>query len=198
MALLFSLALSGCLSKAPDTVTLSELRVRLASVPSGDTDKMLKTRLPGLAIARAHVGSSLVEGAGQGLFASRRIEEGELITLYPGDCLCIWDAADIEEEGSSQLTNCFFDAGDAPWATSWLQPDPKFVADAWCYGVRISRERAIIGDPARGDDAAYLGHFANDFSVVCASKLTCCRLVSASDSPSASCCRTRLARMASS
>ena len=90
---------------ALDTATLSEVSARLMQHPTsqisvgGERDELLQTRLPGLAIARTRVAPSRIDSAGRGLFATRAIEEGELVTLYPGDALVSWpDEADNDEE----------------------------------------------------------------------------------------------------
>jgi hypothetical protein len=65
---------------------------------SDERDALLMLRLSGLALARTRVAPSLVDGGGRGLFASRDIDEGELVTLYPGDALAKWPGAEDHEE----------------------------------------------------------------------------------------------------
>lgn len=84
-----------------DDLTLEEYILRLSEVrghyrSTGELSQeqvcmnMLATRCVGLNLNRCYVGMSTVPGAGRGLFASRDIREGELITLYPGDALLYW------------------------------------------------------------------------------------------------------------
>ena len=55
---------------------------------------LFRTRLPNLRLNRCHVGAeSTIPGAGRGLFVSRDIEEGGLITLYPGDVMFAWETS---------------------------------------------------------------------------------------------------------
>jgi len=49
--------------------------------------KMLNTRLDKLQLSCCRVAESTVIGAGMGLFATRAISAGQLITLYPGDAV---------------------------------------------------------------------------------------------------------------
>jgi len=87
---------------ADDDLTLEEYILRLSEVrghyrTTGTLSQervcmnMLATRCLGLNLNRCYLGMSNVPGAGRGLFASRDIREGELITLYPGDALLYWE-----------------------------------------------------------------------------------------------------------
>jgi hypothetical protein len=49
-------------------------------------------RLPDLRLNRCFVAPSTIAGAGNGVFASRDIAEGELVTLFPGDAVLIQDS----------------------------------------------------------------------------------------------------------
>jgi hypothetical protein len=55
---------------------------------------LLANRQPQLFLSRCHVATSAMEGAGKGVFASRDIAAGELITLYPGDAVLYWPSGD--------------------------------------------------------------------------------------------------------
>ena len=90
-----------------DSLTLAQLRARLlpawhalcalAEERGGTTSRtdcsaaewasrtLLATRLERLALDRCQVSESTIAAAGNGVFASRDISAGELITLYPGD-----------------------------------------------------------------------------------------------------------------
>ena len=95
------LSSSSC-TAADDDLTLEEYILRLSEVrghyrTTGTLSQeqvcmnMLATRCLGLNLNRCYLGVSNVPGAGRGLFASRDIREGELITLYPGDALLYWE-----------------------------------------------------------------------------------------------------------
>jgi hypothetical protein len=92
---------SSC-AAADDNLTLEEYILRLSEVrghyrSTGELSQeqvcmnMLATRCLGLNLNRCYLGVSTLPGAGRGLFASRDIREGELITLYPGDALLYWE-----------------------------------------------------------------------------------------------------------
>ena len=136
-----------------DDLTLSQLAARFAPVTTADRSDMLKQRLKGLSLARARVGPSLIAGAGQGLFANRDIEEGELVTLYPGDALLTQ-----ADDGQSYATVGGFAEGLRLPQTGAFD----FSSPTWAYGVRISGTQAVVGNPAFVQDPAYFGHMAND------------------------------------
>jgi hypothetical protein len=90
------------------------------------------------------------------------IAEGELVTMYPGDALALWNETVGE---TSSIRDAYFQvngASDSRWASKWKIQDAEFIAEAMCYAVRMGPTRAIIGDPAQRADAAYLGHMVND------------------------------------
>ena len=150
-------------STADDTLTLEGATSLFPPTQSQqECDAKLRTRLSGLALARSRVAPSAIDGAGMGLHASRAIFAGELVTLYPGDAVVMWESSEATD---GLGTDCFFDVGgepDSEWRMGWAAQRPDFVARAWEYGARISAVRAIIGDPSATADAAYLGHLAND------------------------------------
>ena len=106
-------------------------------------------------------GPSSVPGAGQGLFATRDIAEGELITLYPSDCVIIWEDAEHSLDGNVQL----FFGRHIPEAE---RDATRAVLELKGYHVPVTETRSIVADPALCDDAAYLGHMTND-AVACES-----------------------------
>jgi len=63
---------------------------RFRDVPMADRNAALCSRMVGLNLARVHVAPSRIRNAGRGLFASRAIASGELVTLYPCDALLQW------------------------------------------------------------------------------------------------------------
>ena len=125
---------------------------------------MLATRCGDLHLDRCRIGPSTVPDAGTGLFATRNIRAGELITLYPGDALLYWK--DGRDTSSSRTCSGVVFGAHIPDE----QRDAERVTSesARQYEVCASSTLSCVGDPRRDDNPAYLGHFANDGSV-CAS-----------------------------
>ena len=129
-------------------------------------DRWMKTRLLDLALNRCRIAPSTIEGAGNGLFAARGIDQGELVTLYPGDVLATWPEEVLDGSETPSEEGVFFELctshDGSEWRANWERQDPVFIAKSWGYGVRTGAKRAIMGDPANNKDTAYLGHIAND------------------------------------
>lgn len=105
-----------CTSGSDDSLTLEALRTRLrdtwrslcegadqgatqgVGVGEWASRSLLTTRLDGLALDRTHLARSGLKGAGDGLFASRDLQAGSLVTLYPGDALRVWGGRDEDED----------------------------------------------------------------------------------------------------
>jgi hypothetical protein len=109
-------------------------------------ERMLSSRIDGLPLRRAVLRSQgAVEGVG--VFATREISKGELITCYPGDALIY------------QPTDGIIFGEHVPETMA----DPESCFGEWIdYGLAEDDEYALIGIPLLDDDAAYLGHFCND------------------------------------
>jgi len=122
---------------------------------------LLRTRLSKLRLNRCFVGQSTIAGAGNGLFASRDIAEGELITLYPGDAVLIQDstatvAGDITAAPVGVMFGSHVKAVDRSTSRFTSQ-------EARSYETEINKYTSIVADPLIGvEDAAYLSHFIND------------------------------------
>lgn len=152
---------SSSLRIGADSLTLAALKVRFLQVPLEQRDSMMRTRQSGLNLARVRGGHSSICGAGRGLFATRHIEADELVTLYPCDALFCYTAA------HPQRATPHLSSGAAATGLHGLVDGAEIdmaecPEDARRYMVRISASRAIVGDPAAVNDAAYLGHLAND------------------------------------
>ena len=111
-------------------------------------EEMLSSRLGGLSLARTRL-SRDGSVAGLGLFASRNIKEGELITCYPGDALiCL-------EEGSSDgfvYGECTHDVIFGPHVPDSLA-NPQDCFDAWVdYGIQEDDSYVVIGIPTLNSD----------------------------------------------
>jgi len=119
---------------------------------------MLRTRLPNLSLNRCFVGQSNITGAGRGLFASRDIFQGELITCFPGDALLIWNTTvgDIRKDVGVMFGKHIPQA-DRPGIASRILGN-----EARVFEMKIGMFHSIVGEPLLVEDAAYLGHMAND------------------------------------
>lgn len=158
-----------------DTLTLEEYTLRLSEVrahyrETGELSErrvcmnMLATRCSDLHLNRCYIGLSNLPSAGRGLFASREIFAGELITLYPGDALLYWKHG--REAPSSRICSGVIFGAHIPEEDR----DAKRVTtkSAREYEVGASSTLSCVGDPRRDNDVAYMGHFAND-GCVCGS-----------------------------
>ena len=165
----------------PDELTLEAVAARFPSmselmeIPEGAErlqvmETHLKARLLDLPLARVRVAPSTIDGAGMGLFATRDIRTGELVTLYPCDALVTVVRSPLQEDDDeATVSEIYFDV-NAPagsdWHANFKAQCPEFIRHAWSYSVSISPLRSIIGDPTRAtDDAAYLAHMVNDFAM---------------------------------
>jgi hypothetical protein len=170
-----SVSVPASIVNRPDDLTSQELALRFqdvlayfASVPLGDpsiahfTDvytpqlSLLRGRLDDVHLARCCVLPSTIPGSGNGLFASRNIEKGELVTLFPGDAILFRDG-ELEE-----ITGAMFGILPRQDETSISLTDDA----ARAYEIRSSSKHSIVGDPSRTDDFAYLGHVANDGAIL--------------------------------
>ena len=132
---------------------------------------MLRTRLPRLALNRCRVGSSTIAGAGLGLFATRDILPGELITCFPGDALLLWSKAvgDFSGDVGVMVGAHITMVGDDQSAKEKKDIQQQVTSDAArSYELKIGDLESLVADPARIDDAAYLGHMANDRAMLVA------------------------------
>jgi hypothetical protein len=98
----------------PDTLSLEELAMDLATMraqflqASGLSEEavcriILTNRMQDVNLCRCRCGESTIPGAGRGLFATRDIAAGEVITLYPSDAVLLWEDAEHSIESEVQL-----------------------------------------------------------------------------------------------
>eukprot|EP00961_Rhodomonas_salina_P160149 2156298-Rhodomonas_salina.2 len=114
------------------------------------------TRLEELPLNRCRTGPSTIGGAsGQGLFATRDIAVGELITCYPGDAVLCWEDADHSAKRNIEVYH-------GKHIPSTQANALRFVHELRSYEVPASDTMSVLGDPLLCGDAAYLGHMAND------------------------------------
>ena len=86
------------------------------------------------------VGASPLHG--RGVFATRDIAEGELLTLYPPDGLAYFQGGRVQ---------CISDADDE---------HETFMMRF--YAQQLSQTVQLLGDPDQDQDPAYIGHLIND------------------------------------
>ena len=160
-----------------DDLTLEEFALRLSEVrahyrKTGELTQdrvcmnMLATRCADLHLNRCRTGPSRLQDGGTGLFATRDIRAGELITLYPGDALLYWKDGQVAMSASKQLCSGVVFGVHIPMGERDV--DRVTSADARQYEICASSTLSCVGDPRLADNPAYLGHFTND-GVVCAS-----------------------------
>mmetsp|Transcript_27707 Transcript_27707/g.59558 ORF Transcript_27707/g.59558 Transcript_27707/m.59558 type:complete len:419 (+) Transcript_27707:165-1421(+) len=176
-------------SSSPDDLTKEVLLVRLSEVrdyyrqhpEEGMTQAnvcllLLRTRLPNLRLNRCFVAPSTISDAGNGVFANRDIEEGELITLYPGDAVLVQDStASDSGVGNDDVKNA---APPPPVGIMFGNHVPTSNRDtnrvtnheARSYEMEINKYTSIIADPLvqNVENHAYMGHMCNDGAAVTA------------------------------
>lgn len=158
----------SCYDKLNDSLTKEELLLRLSEVRKyyrdnpeknlSQTDvclRLLSTRFPDLMLNRCYIANSTIPNAGFGVFAKRDINDGELITLYPGDAVLIDNHKDDEDAVMAVMFGSHIKQEDRNF-------DRVTTSFARGYEMEINDNTSIIGDPNLGDYAAYLGHFIND------------------------------------
>lgn len=150
-----------------DDLTSDELQSRFVDVlshyattkemtPINVCHSMLRTRLPLLRLKRCRVARSTIPGAGLGLFATRDIRSGELITCFPGDALLLWSKSVGDFSGDVGVML-------GPHVDADTVDVKELTSDAArSYEVKIEELESLVADPTRIDDAAYVGHMAND------------------------------------
>jgi hypothetical protein len=158
----------------PDDLTSQELALRFkdvlayfASVSPGDPSiahftetytpqlSLLRGRLDDLHLSRCTILPSTIPGSGNGLFATRDIDSGELVTLFPGDAIL------FREDEMAEVTGAMFGILPRQAGSLSLTDDA-----ARAYEIRSSNKHSIVGDSSRTDDPAYLGHIANDGAIL--------------------------------
>ena len=110
---------------------------------------------------------SKIPAAGLGVFATRAITSGELVTLYPCDALLRWPSKVRQGVGDVLVSlSSRHSEGMGLEEEEAFDPRSEHGALAWHYCIRMDATSAALANAAKADDAAYLGHFVND-GVVC-------------------------------
>ena len=127
-------------------------------VDGNSRNSILKSRLVAFSpLNRCRVGPSLVPNAGRGLFATSDCPRGTIITCYPGDVLVHSSHDRPDDDDDAQDT---YEWGVHVPTTVRETADLSQLTD---YILQLSDECAVMGLADLDDDnAAYMGHFAND------------------------------------
>jgi SET domain len=142
-----------------------------------------RSRIKNLHLRRCRVGPSSLPDAGVGIFATRDLAAGELITLYPGDALRVTPPPSHSNE---EITVLVYHGTHIPpdemeqiglaRRTTTAELDDTVNShlflvrgiEATRYELSLSRkyesgkQYKIVGDHRRCHDPAYLGHLVND------------------------------------
>ena len=150
---------------------------------------LMSTRVKDLRVACCAVRPSPLHG--DGLFAVRDAAEGELLSFFPADALLVWEGGDRKRNDCMIFFGahvpqevCTASPGQPRrphsvtcldtcvplWASrigshARLQErDAARILDERVrdYELSVSPVFSAVGDPARREDPAYLGHLAND------------------------------------
>lgn len=125
---------------------------------------LLGTRLDALSINRVRIAPSTIAGGGLGVFATRTLEAGEMITLYPGDALLHFADGTVDAEGdvsADEVAVSFASHVPSERRQSQTRSAAALTA-ARAYELPATSMMSLVGDPTLVDDPAYLGHMLND------------------------------------
>ncbi|KAL3935861.1 MAG: hypothetical protein SGBAC_008702 [Bacillariaceae sp.] len=146
------------LKKEELLLRFSEVLEHYAEAKSEDIERirlnLLSTRLPDLHLNRCFVAPSSIPDAGLGVFANRLIHVGELITLFPGDALLLWNKqvgdtrSGIRVMFGKHIEDC--------------NADRVCSTKARLYELKISNNESIVADASLASEPAYIGHLIND------------------------------------
>jgi len=140
-------------------------------------ETLLSTRLPSLTaiLNKTRVDTSTIPNAGRGLFATRFIGKGEVITCYPGDAVLISKPSSVDDfdvegedeeeddvwEGETVIWGSHVDLSDR-WDEDAVFDGNKQQVPLTHYACAISNKYSVMGLPKLDENPAYSGHFAND------------------------------------
>lgn len=142
-----------------DASSLPELELLLSWIPSPqvpnmkDVPMVLGERLPVKGLGSVEARPSPVHGTG--VFATKDIDEGAVVTLYPADIL-------LEKTIGKGGANAFMMPRVAKIRGLRHGTAQATVLDLQPYKFNLNKTLSIIGDPRLNRDPAYLGHLIND------------------------------------
>jgi hypothetical protein len=131
---------------------------------------ILKRRIPNLDIGnKIQIGASTISSGGRGLFSTRPIQAGEVITCYPGDALVVTMSENDDEDKNLADYSLLWGSHVPPywqftddfelWSTNSAGDDYS----PWTnYVVQVCDTYSVLGLPHLDTDLTYAGHFAND------------------------------------
>jgi hypothetical protein len=147
-----------------------------------------RSRIKNLHLRRCRVGPSSLPDAGMGIFATRDLAAGELITLYPGDALRVVPPPPYSEEDTT--VSVYYGTHIPPdemeqislaRSTTTAELDDTAKSQFLVRGIEATRyelalshkyesgkQYRIVGDHRRCHDPAYLGHLVNDAARIAA------------------------------
>ena len=135
---------------------MEELVHRFAYIPQAQQDEVLCSRLAGLKLRRVRVAPSLIADpdAGSGLFATRDIAAGEVVTLYPCDVLLSWPSE--AQQGVGDVRVSLGPHAETMRLTEKEAFDPRSEvgAAAWRYVVRTGLTRSALANSTQIEDTA--------------------------------------------
>lgn len=111
-----------------------------------------------LEVNNAYVSESQI--AGNGVFARRDLEAGDIITIYPADLAYVDDNKSEEKKTlmNERLFNTYFYNQEVN-ATALFERTKNWVKE---YALRLSDEIIISGCPRFTNNPSYIGHIVND------------------------------------
>jgi hypothetical protein len=119
---------------------------------------LLRTRLPNLPLNRVTVAPSPIHG--NGVFATRQIVPGEIITLYPGDATLRFGPRYSQDHGKDFAAT--HDCIIAPHVPDPIRDMKAVISKCQAYSYGVGKGFAVVGFPELAHDCAYLGHMCND------------------------------------
>lgn len=132
---------------------------------------ILKRRIPNLDNGKnIQIGASTIPGGGRGLFSTRSIQAGEVITCYPGDALVVTMSENNDDADDDIAAYSLVWGSHVPpnWRFTddfklWNSRDNDDDYSPWTgYVVQVCDTYSVLGLPHLDIDLTYAGHFAND------------------------------------
>lgn len=149
-------AVSSPLANHPLTLDCLKNLLREIETNGRSKESILGSRLP-LNLNRTCIGTSLVDNAGRGLFATMDCQKDDLLTCYPGDVLVHASLSD-DKEGDEET----FEWGSHV-PKSHRMEDIELHSQLSGYILQVTEDIAVLGLATLDEDnLAYAGHFAND------------------------------------
>lgn len=113
-----------------------------------------------LNVDKCYVGKSMLENAGNGLFAKTDLLEGQVVTFYPADVALYVPNGDADKPDHVSIES-YSQRFETQFGRTIKNEEEKttFLAD---YAYDVDKTYRIMGSPHFKDNSDYLGHFIND------------------------------------